>query len=54
MVSVLQKDAMLVSGMVYSHKDYNAACGISHALLFCSLSDPKWLSFIVLHNIIAR
>ena len=33
MVSVLPRVAMLVSGMVYSHEDYNSACGISQALL---------------------
>lgn len=53
-VSILQRDAMLIGGVVYRHKDDNPVCGISHALHFCSSSDQKCLSFIALCNIITR
>lgn len=50
-MSILQRDAMLVSSVVYGHKDDNPLCGISQDLPFCSLSYQKCPS---LYNIIAR
>lgn len=46
-MSILQRDAMLVSGVVYGHKDDSPLYGVSHDLPFCSLSDQNCLSFII-------
>lgn len=51
-MSILQRDAMLVSGVVYGHKDDSPLYGVSHDLPFA-----VYLIKIVcpsLYNIIAR